>query len=85
MKRKHLTDAEQSTLTNALQVAAERFDEHVKLFTELAEGGGNDFIRPRAAVSMAQQFERQAADTRSLLSVINGAESVKVEYEPDDE
>jgi hypothetical protein len=48
-------DHDESTILNALRVAAERFDEHVKTFA--ADG---------AHQGLARQFERQAKDSREL-------------------
>ena len=67
---------EEHTVRNAMTVAAERFDENVKLFTgiaaDLRAGKSNGFFVPgelgaRAAERIAKQFESQAIETRAFI------------------
>ena len=77
-----LSEGEMSTLTNALQVAAEKFDDNVQLFeAEAVKIDEHMAEHPDAVVLMtggaargfAEQFRRQAADTRRLLERVQGA------------
>jgi hypothetical protein len=75
-----LGDRDGFTLTHALSVAAERFDEDARTFREqkvaceaaLEAGGRVAMFTPEACEQLAKQFERQAADTRALIAVIQG-------------
>lgn len=89
-----LSESDTSTVTNALMVAAERFDGHVKDFTELAAQLRAGFTLPLwaqgeigaiAAERMATQFQRQAADTRRIIERIVelGATIALVPYDED--
>jgi len=89
-----LDENDRSTLRNGLQVAAERFDEHVKEFTAIAETLGNGervafWADPspqsiEAARRMAAQFQQQADDSRRLASLIADADAMSV-FAPDHE
>jgi hypothetical protein len=81
--KKRLSSSEVSTITNALHVAAERFDESVKEFEKLAaflrEGGKYPMFAPgedgaRAADALAEQFRAQAEDSRDVFDKIEGTE-----------
>jgi len=72
-----LTEDESTAITNALGVAAERFDEHVASFRTLAEqlrAGGTMPLWAEgemgaiAAERMATQFQLQAEKLRGLIS-----------------
>jgi hypothetical protein len=53
-KRIELTDAQRNTIWNALYVAAQRFDEDAQVCREDSQPG------------LAEQFEKQARDSREL-------------------
>jgi hypothetical protein len=67
------------TLTHALQIAAERFDEDAKAFDatkadavqRIAEDAPPLF-NPVAAERLGNQFRQQAADVRALLEALEG-------------
>lgn len=79
---------EHATLTNALRVAAERFDADAEAIRadahkliwwalavpadELAGRIARLMIQPRAYPMLIGQFERQAAETRALLNRVEG-------------
>lgn len=56
-----LTEDEGNTLSNALVLAAERFDENVKLLNT-----DQSLMTSSAAKSLAEQFALQARQTRAL-------------------
>lgn len=68
----NFTEAQLSTLTNALMVAAERFDENATTIRGSDAPGA--FITLEGAVILAGMFRQQAADTRALLELILGNE-----------
>ncbi len=84
MKRP-LTEDERTTITNGLRVAAERFDGHVK---DLMDGdyhcvGGISTALTRSQQAgelgrLARQFETQAADSRELADLIDGAQEIEI-------
>lgn len=61
-----LNENQRSTITHALYVAAERFDEHVKTCSSLGQ------------VRMREQFEGQARETRELAERIEAADYVRL-------
>lgn len=67
-----LTESERATLTNALHVAAERFDEHVRELSNALE-------KKPAYDGMAKQFAKQAAEARALAERLNDAEYIRLE------
>jgi hypothetical protein len=82
-----------SQLLNALSVAAERYDENAKEFRTLkpqlleAETKASAEVRlihSSACDPLAEQFERQAADTRKLIGLFNGEDENGVETEDDE-
>lgn len=60
-----LTDSQFSTVTHALRVAADRFDEDVKTILDLGELEGR---------RLAEQFKRQADESRALADLIEAEE-----------
>jgi hypothetical protein len=88
MKKTELTYSEQGTVVHALQIAAERYDEHVKTFTEYAETArepGSSAMTPEAARRLADQFRTQAADARTMMAKIDNAETITIEIDPENE
>lgn len=84
-----LSEHYRSTLQNALVVAAERFEGHADDLRLTAadyesrvageEGGltdddGAPLVNPAAYRSLADQFAKQAEDTRSILATLAGAD-----------
>lgn len=63
-----LTDSEVSTLTNGLLTAADKFDENAKLFRDMTQDLS---LSPAARARLAEQFERQASDSRILAARID--------------
>jgi hypothetical protein len=90
MKQAHrlltLESHEVNTITNGLRVAAERFAEHAKSWTEQAayaeqlEKAGKDNQGPNSTGSkrLAEQFQMQQRDSLELLELIERAESVQL-------
>lgn len=86
----------ESTLRNALRVAAETYEGHAKEFRALAEqlrtnpppppvdDGGKTFdIMPRDPVPMdrmAEQFDHQAKDVRDMMDRLDGPEGDEDDY-----
>lgn len=73
-----LNDRQGFTLTHALTIAAERFDEDAAEFERTREAaaraianGGRAWITPLGAEQLRDQFKRQAADTRALIAIVN--------------
>lgn len=62
-----LTGGQMTTLTTALSVAAERYDEHA-----LEGACAWAFEASPLGLFMAQQFHQQAVDARALLAKITG-------------
>jgi hypothetical protein len=82
-----------SQLLNALSVAAERYDENAKEFRtlkpqllekEAADPAAVLLIHSSACDPLAEQFERQAADTRKLIGLFEGEDENGVEVEEDE-
>lgn len=78
-----LTDDQQSSLSNALLVAAEKYAENAKYFREIKpqlekQEADNpermSFVHSSACDSMAEQFDRQAIEARKLMELIDEAE-----------
>ena len=70
-----LTESERATITNGLRVAAERFDEHVKMFRSDEALG----ISPGAAESLASTFENQARESRAIAALIDDCKELSIE------
>jgi hypothetical protein len=68
-KRYYLTEAERTTLLNALNTAAEKYQENAKFLR-------SEF--PRGQASTAEQLDRQAKEVTELVKRIEGAEFVWV-------
>jgi hypothetical protein len=78
-----LTDDQQSSLSNALMVAAEKYADNAKYFRELkpqleqqeaAHPDRMSFVHSSICDSMADQFDRQAIEARKLMELIDEAE-----------
>jgi hypothetical protein len=78
-----LTDGQQSSLSNALLVAAEKYEANAQYFRaikpqlEKAEADNPDrfsFIHSSACDGMAEQFDRQAIEARKLMELVDEAE-----------
>jgi hypothetical protein len=78
------------TLTHALQIAAERFDEDAKTMErekekaeafKAANPGKGLLFHPEACDRLADQFRRQAADVRELLAVLEDDDDDEEEEE----
>lgn len=77
-----LSETNTSQLRNSLVVAAERFDENAKMFRTVADLGQTDpdaaqkasgpMVHWTACGPLADDFERQARDTRALIDWIDG-------------
>lgn len=67
----HIDSPEHSQLDNALRVAIDRFSENIQTLEKVAETGGNPFMSPEAARAAAEDFKRQRAKTRMLLSFVS--------------
>ncbi len=66
------------TLANALRVAAEQYACHALALK--AEPNAGEGIMPRAArLRLAQQFERQAIETRELALAIEQSNTIDLE------
>lgn len=83
MVRINFTDEQASTLSNALLVAAEKYESNAKYFREIKpqlekqEADNPDrmsLIHSSMCDSMADQFDRQAIDARKLMEFIDEAE-----------
>lgn len=70
MSQAEFSEDMRSLLTNALTLAADRYAENAKTFREKYEPAG---IR-----DMAAQFQRQARQTRALVTIIDDAEALLV-------
>ncbi len=66
-----LTESERATLTNALFVAAERFEEHVRDLTNAPD-------QKPAYASLAAQFGKQATEAREMADRLNNAEFIRL-------
>jgi hypothetical protein len=78
MKERTLSDKEQSTLSNALFVASERFQENAKtLRTEAARGDITEGARHHYN-QLAEIFDGQVAETRALIALIDDADAVRL-------
>jgi hypothetical protein len=75
-----LTESERTTITNGLRVAAEKFDEYVKMFRTGEDLG----ISRGAAESLACTFENQAKESRELARLIDDCESLTIEIAPEE-
>lgn len=73
-RQRELTEDERTTITNGLRVAAERFDEHVRA-CECPEAAVASGMYNR----LAEQFKRQASDSRALADLIDGCEWITVQ------
>lgn len=74
MVRVELTDSEYSSLSNALFVAAERYEDNA---LELRKSAARPDVTEGAKhhyTQLAEIFERQATDTRALMAKIDDAE-----------
>lgn len=79
-----LNDTNLSQMRNALVVAAERFDDNAAMFRQIADLGKTDpeaaqkasgpMVNWTACGPLADDFERQARDTRGLIDWIDGPE-----------
>jgi hypothetical protein len=78
-----LSSDKKSLLLNALTVAAEKFDKNAEAFREVAETGGNPMVSVKGALHLAQEFDRQAKETRELWQEAMDAEIV-INPEPDE-
>ena len=70
-----LSEDERATITNGLRVAAERFKEHAR---DLLTPDDRNPVIPAGYRSLAEQFERQCAESVKLAQQIENAESVEV-------
>lgn len=66
----HVDSREHSQLQNSLLVAIERFNENIGTLQKVADTGGNPFMSPDAARAVAEDFRKQVAATRMLLSFV---------------
>jgi len=69
------------TLSNICRVAAERFTEHVKIFTDLSKSdqAPHSFLPTGdAAKSLADQFAQQAAEALSFAEALDDADDFRI-------
>jgi hypothetical protein len=78
-----LTDGQQSSISNALLVAAEKYEANAKYFRELKpqlekQEADNpermSLVHSSICDSMADQFDRQAIEARKLMELVDEAE-----------
>jgi hypothetical protein len=92
----HDFSEESSAITNALNIAREKFDEHAKTMHEIASALRNGqevaMFAPGeggaiAADRLAAQFERQSEEARTLYHLLSEADSlyaVAPDFDPDE-
>jgi hypothetical protein len=73
-----LSEDQRTTLVNCLYVAADRFSDDAKLL----RAGGPGTFGVEANKRLAEQFEKQEKDSRALGDLIQCAEQITVEIEP---
>lgn len=79
-----LSKNEIHSLINFMRVAADKFEENVELFEEIAEKGGNRLVTAQAAKQLAEQFRYQREAAILLSDRFANAESVELIDEEDE-
>lgn len=75
---------EKSTIENALCVAAEKFEENIKMLHAVKEDTA--FMTVAGAQKCAVMFEQQAKDTRQILGKLQEADLIEAEMpEPEED
>lgn len=74
-----LSEGEASTITNALYVAADRYEENAANMRELADAGGGSMITAAGAKGLAEQFDRQVEDARRFAREFAEAEAIIIQ------
>ena len=86
--KKHIGDAEASTLANICRVAAERFAENANGLRKLAEvktpPEGALYPTGEGARQLADQFDRQAQAARDFAAVFDMADEFHIPLDDDE-
>lgn len=73
-----LSESERNTIVHGLCVAAERFQEHYQTLQKIHD----DTLAREANRHLAEQFDKQARDSRELARLIEASDSVTVDGYP---